>query len=155
MPVADALKMKSPAFRRRMSRYQLDIEYDDEAVELIGISCHGRDYTLCWAINKKTGLALEREEKDLECCRPNGAQSTHVIFKHYDQEDRISYSLIGNRGENGFLIPERKEVDFLLMMEGEQVPVNELLREVRALPQVLTTFSMDPEGLASLENLFH
>ena len=42
------------------TKLTLDIEYDYEFI-LIGISCHSRDYKLCWAINKQQGFNFIKE----------------------------------------------------------------------------------------------
>lgn len=42
-----------------MSKFQLQIDYDFD-FRLIGISCHARDYRLCWALNNHLEIQLEK-----------------------------------------------------------------------------------------------
>ena len=40
-----------------------EVEYD---LVLIGISCHEKDYRLCWGINSVVDFNLERADKELQ-----------------------------------------------------------------------------------------
>lgn len=40
-----------------------DFEFE---FQLIGISCHEKDYRICWALNQALGVELTKTETDLE-----------------------------------------------------------------------------------------
>ena len=46
-------------------KYTLLEEYDYDFT-LIGISCHAKDYRICWSINQRFGYDFEKQEHDLE-----------------------------------------------------------------------------------------
>ncbi len=128
----------------------LDEDYD---FTLIGISCHSKDYRLCWEINKALSTDLIRTE-DLEI-RKKGEVNAHSFYEYIDDDNYLEYYLISNRGNKGFLIPEQKTVDFFIMAKGNisDRHTKETISKINALSLVLTSFSIDPNLLKSKQNL--
>lgn len=131
-----------------MTRHVLEVAYDYE-FDLIGISCHLRDYRLCWELNHLLELNLSRSDE--------GAETESGIFALYSDEcieTRTIINLLVNRGEKGWLIPEQRQADYLLMLrENARWADDELVNLIKRHPQILTAFSIDPNGLKSKENL--
>ncbi len=131
-----------------MTRHLLEVTFDYE-FDLIGISCHLRDYRLCWELNRLLELNLSRDEI--------GAETESGVFALYSDEcpeTRTIINLLVNRGENGLLIPELRQADYLLMLrENARWEDDELVDIIKGHPQILTAFSIDPNGLKSKENL--
>lgn len=128
----------------------LDEDYD---FTLIGISCHSKDYRLCWEINKALNIDLVRTE-DLEI-RKKGEVNSHSFYEFIDDDNYLEYYLISNRGSSGFLIPEQKSVDFFLMAKGNisDSHTKDTISKINALSLVLTSFSINPDMLKSKQNL--
>ncbi len=137
-----------------MTKYQLEVEYDYDFI-LIGICCHAKDYRLCWALNNQLTLKLEKEE-DLKITLKNKTEANNYsIYGYYNEENHTSYSLIGNRGDHNFLIPEQKQADFFLMIKDNfEHDIKELMRQIRAIDFVLTAYEVqDIDQLKSKQNL--
>ncbi len=135
-----------------MAKLVLDDFYDFDFV-LVGIACHSKDYKIAWAINKALEWDFEREEdllltsKDIE---------SHFAFYNYDEsEDFRSYHLISNRSKNGYLVPERKEIDYFLELKGEfdSDQIDNIIAKVKGINIVLMSFEIDPQELKSKNNL--
>ena len=131
-----------------MSKFVLDVveEYD---FTLIGISCHSKDYRLCWEINKTLNIELERtEDYQLE-------KSSFSFYEYIDEDNFLEHYFITNRGNSGFLIPEQKTVDFLLISKGNTSDslTDEFICKINAISVVLTSFKIDPNQLKSKQNL--
>ncbi len=135
-----------------MSKILLSFDEDYEFT-LIGISCHSKDYRLCWEINKALSTDLIRTE-DLEI-RKKGEVNAHSFYEYIDDDNYLEYYLISNRGNKGFLIPEQKTVDFFIMAKGNisDRHTKETISKINALSLVLTSFSIDPNLLKSKQNL--
>jgi len=135
-----------------MSKILLSFD-EDYDFTLVGISCHSKDYRLCWEINKALNLDLIRSE-DLEI-RKKGAVNSHSFYEYIDEDNYLEYYLISNRGDNGFLIAEQKRVDFFLMAKGNisDIHTKDTISKINALSLVLTSFSIDPDQLKSKQNL--
>lgn len=138
-----------------MAKLSLDIEFDYDFL-LIGISCHEKDYRLCWAINKQLGIELSKEP-DLEIKGKKQVETTgHSLFMFVDEEHYIEYFVITNRSaQGGMLVPEHKQADFLLKVTGAVTPEQKdhILAGLKKLPMVLTSFSINPNVLKSKQNL--
>jgi hypothetical protein len=92
---------------------------------LVGISSHENDYRLSWAVNNHMGFNFSRTA-NLEIYNDK-IQMNQVfsVFSHIEEENEMKYYLISNTGQNGFLLPEYSNVDFLFLIHGE-ISENEL-----------------------------
>jgi hypothetical protein len=103
-------------------KYSLDdeVEYD---FKLIGISCHEKDYRLCWGINSVMDFTLERTEKELQTfpSKKNPQVSTHTLFSAFDEDSENEFHLIVNRTSMGYLIPEKPQADYLFLIKEEKI----------------------------------
>lgn len=91
--------------------HKLDFKPDYDFL-LFGLVSDEHDYRLAWLINRTMEWDLKRTE-NLKIEHPG--ESLTQEFAHYtfaDEKTHITYRLIGNRGENGYLLEELKNVDF-------------------------------------------
>jgi len=135
-----------------MSKFLLNLDEDYEFT-LVGISCHSKDYRLCGKLNKTLYTDLIRTD-DFENCK-KGTINSHSFYEYIDEDNYLEYYLISNRGDNGFLIPEQKKVDFFLLVKGNisDNHTNDMICKINTLSLVLTSFSIDPNLLKSKQNL--
>jgi len=136
-----------------MSKLSLNFE-EDYSFLLIGISCHAKDYRLCWELNKLLNFDFARAE-DLEINSKKKEISSYSFYEFIDEEHYLEYYLIANRGNDAYLIPEQKTVDFFIMIKGNMSDNNlkTLLANINSLTLVLTAFTIDPNRLKSKQNL--
>lgn len=100
-------------------------------------------------INKMMNLSLQRIDHD-----ENSFHKDFVVFSGTCQESRKEIHLMVNQGHNSWLIPEKKQVNYLLILNDNTFwSVQDLLKRLRDLPGVLTAFELDPNGLKSKDNL--
>jgi len=131
-----------------MSKFVLDV-VEDYDFALIGISCHSKDYRLCWELNKVLKIELERaEDYQLE-------KSAFSFYEFFDDDNFLEHYFIANRGNTGFLIPEQKSVDFILISKGNisDSLTDDFICKINAISVVLTSFKIDPNKLKSKQNL--
>lgn len=135
-----------------MSKLVLTIE-EDYDFSLIGISCHTKDYRLCWELNKTLQTDLVRTA-DYEISKKN-ENISFSFYEFIDEANYLEYFLISNRAKNGFLIPEQKTVDFFFMIRGNisESLTKEVIGKINSLSLVLTSFNIDPNQLKSKQNL--
>jgi hypothetical protein len=137
-----------------MTKFQLDVDYDFD-FRLIGISCHAKDYRLCWALNNHLGLQLEKihRENATSGLKKNGI-AIESIYTYFDAENHSAYQLLYNKHNNNLLLPEQKLADFLLIIDQmNETAFEELLKEIKKLDIVNTAFVIDVNALKSKENL--
>ena len=130
----------------------LSIE-DDYDFILIGISCHSKDYRLCWEINKCLNIDLTRTS-DLEISK-KGEVNSFSFYEFIDEENYTEYYLISNISGSGYLISEQKKVDFFLLLKGNTSTnqVKDIIGKINSLSLVLTSFNINPNQLKSKQNL--
>ena len=127
-------------------------EYD---FKLIGITSHENDYHLCWKINQSLDMHLVRLE-DLHVFNSKFKINQDFSLYHYSDEDTMAeYHLISNRCENGYLLEELRNIDFLLKISGDMDEqfINNLLSRLRTIEGVTAAFELDPSQLKSREKL--
>ena len=125
---------------------------EDYSFTLFGIACHAKDYRLSWAINKALGIALERQpQNDTD---PNDVLEQFSIHQYNDADNFLEYTLIANRGPNGFFAPDQKKVDYFLKIDGimRDDRKAEVLAELNKIELVLAVYSINPKELRSKQN---
>jgi hypothetical protein len=135
-----------------MAKYQLETDYDYD-FQLVAICCHAKDYRISWYLNKNLGIALQKLQENIEIeIKEN--YSTHTIYKFYNEETQAVYKLITNRGSNGFLIQEHKNVDYFFLIENNFTEdLVDIIDKIKLLPIVLTAFELETKKLKSKQNL--
>lgn len=132
----------------------LNIEPDYD-FRLLGIVCTERSYRLAWFLNNKLEFSLQRVE-DLELSLPRERESRFFDrFLFEDEENMLKYYLLANKDGSLLLIPEMKQADYWLLVNGvyEQLDSNGLLKEIKQIPCVQTAFWVDVPTLKSRDNL--
>lgn len=155
-----------------LHKLQVDDFYDDD-YKLIAI--HGRleDYRLAYLLNKHLGLKLVRKEKDIDF---EYLKSSYSIFEWDNETEYVMWNLISNmckKEEDGLsstgtlfnksekilktfnLITEYKKVDYFIKISGEIQNVNEklILNKLQAIPQIVTSYTVDPLKIKSKDHL--
>ena len=123
---------------------------------LLGISCHEKDYRLCWAVNSTLDLNLSKSGEDIELIfnKESKQNASFPVFSFVNDFNSDEYYLIGNKFEGTWLIPEKSHVDFFLMVKSEEKKKYDYyLKKLREIPFVLTAHNVIVEQLKSKENL--
>jgi len=122
---------------------------------LFGISCHLKDYRLSFLMNQKMELEFIKME-DFCSIASAKKESDSFSFYHGRDEDHFNtFSLVANRGQESILVPELKQTDFLLLVEGpfKKTQKDKLLAAIKAIPNVLTAFEIRFETIKNYEIL--
>ena len=135
-------------------KYTLEEEYEYD-FRLIGISCHEKDYRICWALNNRLRLSLAKEEGDIEVLvKKTNEISKHALYSYFQEDTENEFTLLNNRSNAGYLVPEQAHADYLFMIkETYDVNIVELISKIKSIPFVLTAFEVKVGGLKSKENL--
>ena len=129
---------------------------------LFGISCPEKPYRLCWALNNQLKITFSKS-KDMEVLshitskheKNQFEQSKFPVFTYHNEEMFTDYHLIVNKTEHKFLVPEYRHADYLLMVQGG-MPFSEknfILKKIKEVAFVQTSFEIDPKKIKSKENL--
>lgn len=135
-----------------MPKLQLQPEFDYD-FDLIGISCHLKDYRLCFEMNKHLEIDLQRDNDLLISKRSDSASFSLSLF--IDDENHREYYLIANKGTKGLLIPEQKAADFFLILKGvfSDEDMDETMNRLKEMEVVLAVYAIQVDSLKSKANL--
>ncbi|WP_107037164.1 IPExxxVDY family protein [Brumimicrobium mesophilum] len=133
-----------------MTKYTLNLE-DDFNFDLIGLCSHQGDYRVCWSINEKIGLQLKKSREPFMVSGKKGViNSSHSLYEWEDKKESVFYYLIQNKNNGNFLVPEKSQIDFFLVMQEAGVAnIDNLLTQLKEIPSILTAISFDPYDLKS------
>ncbi len=137
-----------------MARNILKADYDFDFI-LIGISSAEKDYRLCHFINKALGFDLQKS-KDIEIIvTKKRKQSFFTSYEWMDEDGRREIRLLINSSGNEFLVPEMKQMDYLLFLKGpitdtEQQKIISILLQI---PGIQVAMPVDVLSLRSKKNL--
>lgn len=135
-------------------KYTLEEEYEYD-FRLIGISCHEKDYRICWGLNNGLRLSLAKEEKGIEVLiKKTNEFSKHALYSYFQEDTENEFTLLNNRSNAGYLLPEQAHADYLFMIkEIYDANIVDLISKIKSIPFVLTAFEVKVGNLKSKENL--
>ena len=122
---------------------------------LIGISTPENDYRICWILNNSFEYKLVRLE-NLEIYHKKLEDSqAFPQFSYYDEETLLLYRLISNRCENGYLLEEMVNIDYLIQISGEYDKnfIEKQIRNLNKMEEITIAFQIDPATLKSRKKL--
>lgn len=132
--------------------HKLSIDLSEESSVWFAISSHENDYRLSWALNEYLGLHFIKHEN---------FQSFHPKLNDFQEftsyicvlPDELSYKLITNRTENGFLLEELKNIDFFIVVQGVSFDSSAFLKDLKKIPFVAAVFLIDKSTLKGKKRL--
>ncbi|MGB7842583.1 MAG: IPExxxVDY family protein [Salinimicrobium sp.] len=150
-------------------------EVFEKPFRLLAIHSSVEEYKLAFLLNKHLELRLTRSRKDVDF-QMGELQVLFALYSFEDPQKYRNYHLVSNvaKGEQVapaashslfgeeqvsfhkiHLLPEFKKVDFLLKIEDESFPVSEeqLLKQIKEIPQISTAYSIDFHQIKTKENL--
>jgi hypothetical protein len=112
---------------------------------LFGISCHLKDYRLSYHLNQRLELSLVKMDD---------FQGFSFYFCR-DEDCYNSYYLLGNRGQESILLPDLKQTDFILLLEGpaKKTQKERLLNSIKGIQNVLTAFEVRFETIKNYNTM--
>ena len=122
---------------------------------LFGISSHENDYRLSWAINENLGFRFAKTENYISYNQRLNATQEFSAYCFTEDERANTYRLISNRCENGFLLDELKNIDFLLLIDPTDSAFQaiELMSRIKTIPFVSAIFAIEMNSLKNRKRL--
>ena len=141
-----------------MSTTKLVIDYEYE-FDLYGVVAPIKEYKLAWHLNKEFGWNLSKG-KEIEVDFVNDGM---MVISNYSQENDFSFfRLLKNQCVESkkikapYLLPEIKQFDFILQLEGEilyNLEEEDVLTKLRSVSEIHFATKIDVESLKSKDNL--
>jgi hypothetical protein len=150
----------------------VDDLYDD-TYKLIAIYCRLEDYRLAYLLNQNLDLNLERKPDDLDF---KYLESSYSIFEWNNEAQYVTWNLVSNvckkEEESLFstgtlfessekvlktfnLISELNKVDYFIKISDEiqNINIKAILNKLQTIPQIITSYTVDPLKIKSKDYL--
>lgn len=144
----------------------LDDLYEEE-YSLLAIHSSLDDYAVVYALNQHLKTRFKRLRTDLDLA----SGISFPIFEWRDEINDSYWTLISNHSlkeeasisDNLFqnepslmthcLIPEHREVDYFLKLEGQIQNYDSLIRQISGIQKIIAAYAVDADKLKSKKNL--
>lgn len=124
--------------------HKLSADYESDFY-LIGIASHENDYRISWAVNTALKWKLVKID-DFKVNHPKlKTMVNYSMYKYTDVDELFNYNLIANKSEKGFLLPELKNIDYILKISGDIDAefLNSIIQKIKKIDIVITAFLID------------
>lgn len=136
-----------------MNKKFLKLDFDFDFV-LIAITSQLKDYRLCYQINliAKTDF---RKIEDLTLNFKENVSKYYSRYLHQIANSDCHFFLIANKGIDGLLIPEMREVDYFIVIREflDEEDLSLFLKSLKSINDIQASVEISPKRLKSKENL--
>jgi len=120
--------------------------------KLLGISCSEKDYRLCWALNQILGIDMVRLSNEGMPSREHLLE--FPFFEYNDEENGRIYRLLTNRFETKILMKELKNIDYLFLIQGEDINLQEITELIGGIEFVFLATEIEIDKLKEKDLLY-
>ncbi len=135
---------------RKFLKFEIDLDF-----VLIAVTTSLKDYRICYLINKNLGFNFTKIP-DLQVDIYQTDDPVLFSLYHYNWEaSETDFYFIGNKGSEGYLIPEMKKADYFLLIKNyiDEDDLDNLVSSLNKIPEIVTAIKIDPKKIKSRENL--
>jgi hypothetical protein len=136
-------------------KFQFSTDSESE-YQLIGIACALRDYRMAFALNKDLWLDLAKKNDFMAEGKIKADPLAYSFYYFEDATTRMKYCLISNKSGNNILVPELRQADYFLFINGMILPetLENTVKTIRGLSSVVMAFKVDIDKYKKLDTLF-
>lgn len=135
---------------RKFLKFEIDFDF-----VLIAVTTSLKDYRICYLINKHLNFDFIKVD-DLEVDIYKGSEPVLFSLYRYSWETtETDFYFIGNKGSEGYLVPEIKSADYFLMIRNyiDDNELDTIVSSLNKIPEVVAAVKIDPKKIKSRENL--
>lgn len=135
---------------KKILKLELNNQFD---FLLYAIICSYKDYRLCFELNQQLKIKLKRD-KDVELVLDRKKNRSSFSNYLYTSPVNESYHVINNKSHIGSFIPEKKNIDYFLMVTNLQAKnlIDGILSQLKKIEIISGVYEMNPAELKSAEN---
>lgn len=135
---------------RVVLKYKIDLDF-----VLIAVTSSLKDYRICYLINKHLNFNFTRADDHTIDLLADAEPVYFSFFEYFPDEDGAEFYFITNKGSEGLLVPEMREVDYFMIIKNyiENEEVDQLVTSLNRIPEIVAAVKIDPKKIKSRENL--
>ncbi|WP_240049354.1 IPExxxVDY family protein [Mucilaginibacter psychrotolerans] len=137
-----------------LNRKNLKFEIDFDFI-LIALTTSLKDYRICYLINKSLNFNFVRKDDLKLDIGPGGSEILFSIYQHTWENTETDFIFIGNKGSEGYLVPEMREADYFILIKNyiDENDLESLISAINKIPEVVAAVKIEPKKIKSRENL--
>ena len=118
-------------------RFVLDC-VEELGFSVLAINSHIKAYKLCWNINNSLKLNFVKKKDH------NIKEDLYFSRYNYTSDEGFEYDLLTNRSKNGYLVPNKKSVNYFLVVKNDywEQDKNMFISKLRNTTDVLLVFEV-------------
>jgi hypothetical protein len=135
---------------RKFLKFEIDFDF-----VLIAVTTSLKDYRVCFLINKYLNFNFVKND-DLEVdIIPGSEPVLFSLYRYTWETTETDFFFIGNKGSDGYLIPEIKSADYFLMIRNyiDDNELDTIVSSLNKIPEIVAAVKIDPKKIKSRENL--
>jgi len=145
------LHLKLLILIKKILKFEIDLDF-----VLIAVTSPLKDYRICYFINKHLHFNLTKIADLAVDIYQGVTEPARFSCYHYQWETtETDFYFIANKGAEGLLIPEMREVDYFLMIKNfiDETDLNNIISALNRITEILAAVKIDPKKIKSRENL--
>ena len=136
---------------KKVLKFEIDLDF-----VLIAINTPLKDYRVCHFINKFLNFNLTKtSDLAVDIYQITTDPAFFSIFHYQWETTETDFYFIANKGTEGLLIPEMREVDYFFMIKNfiDDTDLNSIVSTLNRIPEIIAAVKIDPKKIKSRENL--
>lgn len=127
-------------------------EYDFIVIAIVSFE---KDYKLVWDINKSFAFDFARTNDYKAYNKKRQVEQEFSTFVFHNEKEYLDYQIITNKSDQGFLLEELKNIDFLILIKGDFNDNHDKIfqAKLQGLESVQSAFIIDVSKLKAKERL--
>ena len=116
-------------------RFNKDFELD---FLILGINSHIKLYKLCWEINKKLHTSFVKNKN-----HTINNNKEFERFSYTNKNSEITYNIISNVSNTGYLDPNNKSINYFMIVQGEIYNTQKTIERLNQIEDILLVFELN------------
>lgn len=135
---------------RKVLKFEIDLDF-----VLIAVTTSLKDYRICYHINKCLNFNFNRVDDLRLETNVNGSPLLFSLYHFSWESTETDFYFIGNKGSDGYLVPEMREADYFIMIKNyiDDDDLEHVLSCLNKIPEIVAAVKIDPKKIKSRENL--
>jgi len=105
---------------------------------ILGINSHIKLYKLCWEINKKLHTSFVKNKN-----HTINNNKEFERFSYTNKNSEITYNIISNVSNTGYLDSNNKSVNYFMIVQGEIYNTQKTIERLNQIEDILLVFELN------------
>lgn len=130
-------------------KIKLDTNYD---FLLLGLVTAEPIYKISWQVNEHLNILL-KEATPLQVYHSKKQLIQEFAMFSFVTPDELNYYLIHNKGNQGLLVEEQKQIDYWLKIEDTTLDLKTIAQKIKSIKNISLALEVEPGSLKSKNRL--